>query len=270
MSTQPSAATASSLNWIRTGPPDAPTVLFLHAVGYDLTYWDRQIEALSPSFNVVAIDLPGHGRSPGNAADWTFPKATATIASLIESLGSGPVHLVGISFGSMLALVTVLARPDLIRSLTLIGSAATFAEPARAAMRARAETTRTGGMAAVLSSSLDRWFTPETRLHRPHLIDRVSKTILADDPSVHAAIWDLLATLDVSSRLQEISCPTLILVGELDPSTPPAAAALLAERIPNTTLLLLPNTSHMAQLEQPELVNAALTRFLNEAGPSRS
>ncbi len=263
MSTQTAAVTDASLNWIRTGPENAPTVLFLHAVGLDLTFWDRQIEALSDSFNVVAVDLPGHGRSPGAASDWTFPNAAALIASLIHTLGTDPVHLMGISFGSMLALATVLARPDLVRSLTLIGSAATFAEPARAAMRARAETARSQGMAAILPSSLDRWFTPATRLLRPHLIDRVSKTILADDPSVHAAIWDLIATFNVSNRLHEIHCPTLILVGELDLSTTPTAATLLAERIAGARLLLLPNTSHMANLEQPVAISAALKEFLN-------
>lgn len=263
MSTQTAAVADASLNWIRTGPENAPTVLFLHAVGLDLTFWDRQIEALSDSFNVVAVDLPGHGRSPGAASDWTFPNAAALIASLIQTLSTDPVHLVGISFGSMLALATVLARPDLVRSLTLIGSAATFAEPARAAMRARAETAHSQGMAAILPSSLDRWFTPATRLLRPHLIDRVSKTILADDPSVHAAIWDLIATFNVSNRLHEIHCPTLILVGELDLSTTPTAATLLAERIAGARLLLLPNTSHMANLEQPVAISAALKEFLN-------
>ncbi|MGI4830603.1 MAG: alpha/beta fold hydrolase [Janthinobacterium lividum] len=49
------------LNWIRTSTHHAETVVLIHAVGHDLTYWDRQIEALSASYNVVAFDLPGHG-----------------------------------------------------------------------------------------------------------------------------------------------------------------------------------------------------------------
>ncbi len=252
-----------ALNWIRTGPDDAPTVLLLHAVGYDLTFWDRQIEALQTSYNVVALDLPGHGSSPGKAEDWSFANAVTTISQLIEALGSRPVHLVGISFGGMIAQAIVLARPDLIRSLTLIATAPVFSEPARAAMRDRAALIRASGMAAVLSSSLDRWFTPETRQRRPDLIDRVSKTLLADDPAVQAAIWDIIARFDVQDRLNEIHCPTLVLVGELDPSTPPAAAALLAEAIAGATLLILPNTSHMVNLEQPVPVNAALKEFFN-------
>jgi len=53
------------LNWVRTSTDRPETVVLIHAVGHDLTYWDRQIEALRAEYNVIAFDLPGHGRSPG-------------------------------------------------------------------------------------------------------------------------------------------------------------------------------------------------------------
>ena len=251
-----------ALNWIRTGTDRASTVLFVHPVGFDLTYWDRQIAALSESYNVVAFDLPGHGRSAGEPSEWSFDKAASMVAGLIEEIGDGPVHLVGVSFGGMIAQTTVLARPDLIRSLTLIGTASKFSVEAGAGMKSRAEAVRKGGMAAVLSSSLDRWFTPETRARRPDLIDRVTKTVLGDDPAIHAAIWEIIAEFNVHDRLGEIRCPTLVLVGELDPSTPPAAAATLTEAIPGARMVVFPNASHLVQLEAPEEVNAELKFFL--------
>jgi 3-oxoadipate enol-lactonase len=135
----------------------------------------------------------------------------------------------------MIALAEVLAKPRLVRSLTLIGTASTFPEPVRAALQLRAETTRKGGMEAVLESSLERWFTPETRLRRPDLLDRVSQTILSDDPAVHAAIWDLIAdNLDVEKRLAKSSAPRLfwwanlilVLRRQQPPCWPKASAAL--------------------------------------------
>lgn len=253
-----------ALNWVRTGTDHASTVVFLHAVGYDLTYWGGQIAALNGDYNLVAFDLPGHGRSTGDAADWSFDRVASVVAKLIEEVSDGPVHLVGLSFGGMIAQATVLARPDLIRSLTLMGTASQFSEEARAGMKARAEATRQSGMAAVLPSSLDRWFTPETRARRPDLIDRVTKTILGDDPAVHAAIWDMISEFDVHDRLGEVRCPTLVLVGERDPSTPPSAASVLAEGIPGARMVVLPNASHMIQLEAPEAVNAELKGFLDQ------
>ncbi len=252
----------SQLNRVRTGPKNTSTVVLIHAVGLDLTYWDRQIDALQSVYDVVAFDLPGHGRSPGKPEDWSFDAAAEMTSRLIESAAAGPVHLVGISFGSMIAQATVLAKPDLVRSLTLIGTAAAFPASVSAGMRARAEAIRKDGMKAVLRSSLERWFTPRTMAQRPDLMDRVTKTILADDPAVQAAIWDIIADLDFHDQLGRIKCPTLVLVGEHDPSTPPSVAAELTKAIPNAKLVVLADTSHMATVESHEAVNTELLQFL--------
>jgi 3-oxoadipate enol-lactonase len=96
------------------------------------------------------------------------------------------------------------------------------------------------------------------------VLDRVSKTLLADDKHVHAAMWDTVATLDIAQRLHALRTPTLVLVGEKDPSTPIAAAQIIAEQIPNAQLFVLPNSSHMTPIEVPGLVNERLLTFLEE------
>lgn len=221
----------SELNWVRTGTNHAETAVLIHGVAHDLTYWDRQIEALSTRYNVVAFDLPGHGRSGGDSSNWSFDYAADLVASLIEEASAGPVHLIGISFGGMIAQVTTLLRPDLIRSLTLIGTASSFPDEVRQAMRSRASLVRERGMAAVVESSLQRWFSTETRQRRPHIVDRITKTLLGDDAAIHAAIWDVISNLDIDDRVSAIQCPTLVLVGEQDPSTPPLVAKALARKI---------------------------------------
>ena len=252
----------TSLNWVHTGQSEKATVVFIHAIGLDLTYWDRQIDALRSNFRVVAFDLPGHGRSHGDAEWWSFDNAVAKTSSLIEAASARPVHLVGISFGGMIAQSVALARPELVHSLSLLGTACTFPPQAREGMRARAKSTREGGMEAVLASTLDRWFTPDTKLSRPDLIDRVAKTLLADDPMVHAAIWEKIADFDVHDRLGEIGCPALVLVGENDLSTPPSSASVLANGIRDSRMAVIPNSAHMISVESPDAVNLELGRFL--------
>lgn len=57
------------INLVRTGPRGGAPVILIHPAGLDLSYWDRQIEALRDQHDVVAFDLPGHGRTPGTPAD---------------------------------------------------------------------------------------------------------------------------------------------------------------------------------------------------------
>jgi len=251
-----------AIHAVRTGPRGGTPIVLVHPVGLDLGYWSAQVEALGRTHDVVTYDLPGHGRSPGGPEDWSFDQAAEVLANLVRDTDAGPAHLVGLSVGGMIAQATALAHPDLVTSLSLIGTAASFPEAGRAAIRARAQATRDGGMGAMLQSSLARWFSPDTMAQQPALIDRVTRTFLANDPAIHAAMWDMIAELDFTAEISRIACPTLVLVGELDPSTPPATARFLAETIPGAELHIIPGASHMVPFEQPEAVNDHLLRFL--------
>ena len=252
----------SHVNAVRTGPRGALPVVLVHPVGLDLTYWGAQIDVLCDEHDVTAYDMPGHGRTPGSPADWTLEQASGVLADLVRSLGAGGAHLVGLSVGGMISQATALAEPGLVRSLTLIDTAAAFAEEGRAGMRTRARMAREGGMAAVLPSTLERWFTDATVARRPDLIERVSRTLLADDPLVHGAMWDMISALDLVDQLHRITCPTLILVGEHDPSSPVSAARTLHERIAGSEMHVVLEASHMSPLERPDVVNGHLSAFL--------
>lgn len=251
-----------TLNLVRTGPRGTTPVVLVHPVGLDLTCWSAQIEVLCDTHDTIAIDLPGHGDSPGNPEDWTLPQAAEVLAQVIRWSGAASAHVVGFSVGGMIAQALLAAEPRLARSLTLIDTAATFPEAGRTAARDRAKAAREGGMSAVVEPTLARWFTDRTRTRRPDLLDRATKILSADDPLVFAAMWDMLADLDQVGQLKHIACPTLILVGEHDPSSPVAAAELMHEHIANSQLHVIADASHMAPLEQPAAVNAHLVAFL--------
>ncbi len=256
---------SSELNWVRTGPSDAATVVLLHPVGLDLTYWGDQIEALRVQYDVIALDLPGHGRSSGKPEEITFAHFASAVAALIEQQTSAPVHVVGLSVGGMIAQTLALDYPALVRSLTLIATAATFSDEGRAIIARRAETIQTGGMQAIVAPFLGRWLTPETLTQRPDIADRITKTLLAGAPAIQAAMWTMVSGLATLDRLHEIHCPTLVLVGDRDPSTPPAFSAALAGRIPGAEMRVLPDASHMVFLEQPALLSQHLLEFLQTA-----
>lgn len=253
---------ASHVHFVRTGRQGRPLVVLIHAVGLDLTYWGDQIEALAASYDVIAYDLPGHGRSDKPESGFGFADAVAGLSQVIEDAASGPAHLVGLSVGGMIAQHLVLARPDLVRSLSLIDSISTFPDQVRTALRERARLTRAEGMEVILKPTLERWFTEDFAARRPDVIERVTRTLLADDPEVHAGMWEMIATLDTAPQLPSVAKPTQVMVGEHDPTTPVAASRLMAERIPGATLHVIAGASHMAPLEKPAEINRFLSDFL--------
>ena len=253
------------INMVRTGPRGGVPTVFVHPVGMDLTYWGEQIEALHGSHDLVAYDLPGNGSTPGTPADWTFDVAAETLAEVVRSIGVGRVNVVGISIGGMIAQAFALAHPEAMHSLVLIGTAATFPDDERSFARGRAATARSDGMAAIIPSTLERWFTPETTARRPDIVDRVRKSMLADDPTIYAAMWDMIAELDFAPRLGELTCPALIMTGATDPICPPAIARAMHAGIAGSDLTMVPDAAHMCILEQPGFINDRLAVFLNEA-----
>ena len=258
------ATTPPDVNLVRTGPRGGTPVLLLHPAGLDLTYWGDQIAALSAHYDTVALDLPGHGLTPGTAQDWVLDSLAHLVASVLESLEVGAVHVVGMSLGGFIAQALALGHPDVVASLTLVDTSATFVPAGRDAMRQRAAAAREHGMAAVIDATLERWITAGTRARRPDLVQRLTTTLLADDPTVHAALWDMLAGLDRVADLPRISAPTLVVVGEDDSSSPVPAAVQLRDGIPGARLRVVPDAAHLAALERPDVVSGHLIAFLAE------
>lgn len=247
---------------VRTGPRGGTPVVLVHALGLDLTYWDQQIGALCSEFDVIAFDLPGHGQSIGDPSDWTIEEAIAALASVIHSTGALNAHIVGLSVGSMIAQFLAVKEPSLVRSLTLIGSAATFTPEARNFLSSMVELTEDQGMQGIVESSMPYWFSERTKSRRPDVIDRTAKTLIQDDPEIHAAIWRMVASYDLASEIHLITCPVLILVGDEDASTPIASSEFIASRIDGSEMHVIQGGGHMLPFEAPSDVNEHIISFL--------
>ena len=83
------------VNVVRTGPRGRTPVLFVHAVSLDLTWWDHQFAALGIDYDLVALDLPGHGSSPRLNGPYTFDALASVVAEVVATLDARPVHVVG-------------------------------------------------------------------------------------------------------------------------------------------------------------------------------
>ncbi|MBB5867405.1 3-oxoadipate enol-lactonase/4-carboxymuconolactone decarboxylase [Allocatelliglobosispora scoriae] len=245
------------------GPADAPALLLGPSLGTSLAVWNAQVPALARDFRVVRWDLPGHGGSP---ADLIGSGAAVTglarlVVGIADHLGIDRFTHLGISLGGAVGASLALDHPDRIDSLVLVCSSARFGEPG--GWHDRAALVRAHGTATLIQAARSRWF---TNGFADPAADRLIADLSAADPAAYAACCDALAAFDLRADLHRITAPTLIVAGRDDIATPPAHARALADGIAAATLVEIPHAAHLAPVEQPRAVDAALRAFLGPLG----
>lgn len=253
-----------TVNIARTGTTGGSPLVLLHPLGMDLTWWGDQFREFGPERDVIAMDMPGHGLSAQPDAPPTFDMMADAMEALLESIGGKPAHLVGLSVGGMIAQTLALRRPDLVQSLTLVGTLCTFPDEIRKVLLERARIARTEGMARIAQLSNERWFTPAFRASRPDMLSRSTVCLLRQSGEFHARMWEMVAGLDLEHRLGAIGCPTMVITGVEDINAPPAAAQRIAHAIPGAVVRLMPGLGHFPPFEAPDAFNAILRAFLAE------
>lgn len=251
-----------SLNVARTEGHGGTPLLLLHPVALDLTWYGPQFEAFGRERDLVAFDMPGHGQSGDLAQAPSFEIMARAAEAVLEEIGGRPADVLGVSVGGMIAQTLALRRPDLVRSLSLVATLCTFSPEIRQVLRERAGVARREGMARIAQLSNERWFTPAFRARRPDMMERTRRSLLQQPGEFHAAMWEMIANLDLESQICAIACPTLVVTGEADVNAPPAAAEKIHRAIPGASLHLMPNVGHFPPFEAPDAFNVILHAFL--------
>ena len=246
---------------------DGDSVLLLHSVGLDSTFWDEIAADLADSYRVVRVDLRGHGRSPMPPRPWRMEDLAEDVHRTLSELGLAPAHVVGQSFGGLVAQALVLDHPGDVRSVVLSGTSCTTSPEAREIFLGRAAAARAGGMEAVAEAAIDRWFTPP--FMADPVVARVRARLLADDPEAWARTFEAIAGHDTLQRLGEVRVPCLVVTGDADVATPPHFAEEMASAIPGAELRLLPGVPHMGPFERPDVFGPLLASFFAAVPRSR-
>lgn len=224
------------------------TLVLLAPIGLDAGCWDSV--DLPPSAR--RHELPGFGARPRAATQPTM----ASLADEVVDTYDGPLDLVGVSMGSMVAQNTAVRHPGRVRSLVL---ACTGAAVDRDAMLRRAGDVEEQGMAGVLDETLQRWFPADVLATAPEHpgVAYARSTLLELDARCFADGWRAIATHDVRARLGEIGAPTTCIAGASDPVGTPERVGELADGVSGARLVVL-DTGHMPHLERPSAFAAAL------------
>ena len=241
-------------------------LVFLHAFPLSKTMWQPQVDALKESYRVITLDFRGHGESDTVLWNLTLEDYANDGLGLLDYLDIRQAVFIGLSMGGYTALLFYKQYPERVKALVLADTrAGADSAEGKAGRRAMAQTAFKDGAAPIADLMIPKLLAPATIQHRQDIVDQVREKIL--QTSAAGIVVDLMAMAarpDSSELLLTITCPTLIIVGEADQATPVAESRYMADRIPGSTLTIIPEAGHLSNLEQPQAFNQALQTFLQQ------
>ena len=231
-----------------------PPVVLIHGAGGNHLYWPAEIRRL-PGYRVYALDLPGHGRSNGNFQT-SVNDYSRNICLWQGALDLEPAVYVGHSLGSAIAMQLVLAAPDQVSGLVLIGSSARLAVNPALLENIADPATFPKAIEMLISWSFSK--------NSPGRLKELAAMRMSETPAeVYYADFLACQNFDLTMRLPEIRCPVMVICGADDKMTPQVQAQFLVAHLPNAHLEILPEAGHMVMLEQPHAVAERLINFLS-------
>lgn len=244
-----------------------PTLLLLHGFTGSSQTWAEQLPVLQRQFDAIALDLPGHGGRSG-------ARSVEDTARMLSKLAqAGPLHVLGYSLGARVALRLAVEHPWAVDRLVLESPSAGIADASEREARRRAdeqladEIERDG-----IDATVERWernpmFATHASLDAS-VAARQRAIRLAQSPNGLAESLRLAgqgAMEPLHDRLAEVTAPTLVILGALDPAR--ARGELVGNGIPNARLVVIEGAGHTPHLERPDAFLPIVLDFLKE-GPT--
>ncbi len=240
-----------------------PAVLLLHGVGSAMDSFDAIAAQLAPHHHLLRYDLRGHGDSGKPPGPYALTDFVTDATDVLDAAGIERAHLMGFSFGGMIAQTIAIAHPQRVNRVVLISSVAARTREERERIRERASKLEQGGPPTLLEAALDRWFTPEFRARHPEVVEQRVQRAMGNDPMGYAAAYRVFAESDIDEALSQISAPTLVMTGEHDVGSTPRMARLIHTRIRGSQLKILEGLRHNVIAQVPELISELALEFFN-------
>lgn len=235
-------------------------VLLLHAFPLHSGMWSRLIAALEKKHRVIAPDYRGLGKSGLPPEASTMELIAQDVRALLQHLRIERAAVAGLSMGGYVAFELYRQAPGLFRGLALCDTRATAdTEEGKEAREKFARTALEKGLSWVADEMVPKLLRAQPD---PAAVREVRSLIAGGTPAgVAAAQRGMARRPDSTPTLATITCPTLVVVGELDTLTPPSDSEAMAAAVKGAKLVRIPNAGHLTCIENPEDFNKALAEF---------
>ncbi|HMK84903.1 MAG TPA: alpha/beta hydrolase [Steroidobacteraceae bacterium] len=241
-----------------TGAP----LFLIHGIGASRASWEGVIQHLKSQFRCISYDLRGHGKSPVPPTPYTLDDLVEDLEALRSELGIARAHFAGHSLGGMIGPAYARRYPHRVQSLGLLSTAAFRTAEDSAKVRGVVADMRARGIAPVLDTLKERWFTAQFAARCPQVIERRMRQVIDTDAEVFLSVFDIYAETEMAPWLAEIHQPCLVLTAECDAGCNPRLNRQIAAALPRSRLVILPELRHAILLEAAEQVAAPMLDFL--------
>ncbi|MBI4731095.1 MAG: alpha/beta fold hydrolase [Chloroflexi bacterium] len=244
-------------------PGGNPAVLLLHGLGATGASWTPQLPALTEAgYRPLAPDAPGFGDSPYDGQGWSVRRVAAQMAELLQDLGTGPAHIVGLSMGGVIAQQFARDFPQLTKKLALVSTFAALRPDTLSGwfyflQRTLAVTFL--GLPAQARVVARRVFpAPDQAALRDLLVTTISRA----DPRAYRLAMRSLGLFDSRKWLHQIAVPTLVITGADDTTVSPERQRNLADGIPGARQVVVAKAGHAVNVDSANEFNRLLLGFL--------
>lgn len=242
------------------GPEDGPVVMFANSLGTDLRVWDLLLPHLPEGLRIVRFDKRGHGLSDCPDGPYDMDALVTDAEAIIDAFGLRDITFVGLSIGGLIGQGLAARRPEVMRALVLMDTAAKIGSSEM--WQDRIDALRTGGIGSMADAILDRWFAPEMRNDPARLApwrNMLTRTPIEGYIGCCAAI----AEVDFTQSTRALTLPVMAMAGSEDGATTPEMVRAAAD-LCNAAFHVIQDAGHLPCIEAPEQVGALITDFLKE------
>ena len=240
-------------------------VIFIHGIGGNKENWYQNMEVLSKTFNVVALDLRGYGESEDFLGPMNFSDVADDIQRLVLFLGEKKCHVVGLSMGAQISLYFYEKYPDLTQSLVLCDAPLGFQDFTESErekfIRLRRKPIEDGTDLKTMAINI-----ADTLIGKKSnklAYDQLVESMVKLRKETYLSAIDTFVKSDHYNIFPKLDIPVLVLVGELDNLTPVSMAKEISRKIGGSILKIISNAGHLSNIENPGEFNKVVLGFLS-------
>ena len=253
-------------HYVVDGSKDCPTITFIHGQAFNIESWARQIDAFKDQFQILRIDLRGHGLTEvgGLGKDLRMLNMAKDILAVWDYLEIKRSHYIGKSLGGMIGFDLALHNADRLNSLTLVATQGKMPCGSLDRMRRNAEDYRKSPLKMKFGAGqlLNRYLPESYKKNDPTGYRLLEESIMQMTVDAYAFSSEAINAMDYDDHLKDINLPTLVIAGQLDIPTPPSRMEIYREKIRGAKWGVISGAAHLPNFEKPKEFNTLLKEFL--------